>query len=435
MKPFACLPAGAIALLAACSGTVNQAPATADPPPPPVLCTPAPTEEIHHLIAYGQSLSLGAAALPALTTSARHDSLRFGGGVRPQDAGNSVQARYGALVPLIETENGVFGETPVAGALEQINDLIEAEDGIAYTQSPQRYLGSAPGMGARRLSDLARGTDFYARLLQNVVQGQNQAGCRPYDLRAVFWLQGEADYLEGTGQATYLSQLKSLQADLETDAAAITGQSAPLPLISYQVASHAANGATHPGIALAQWQASRQSARIHIAAPAYPFDYSDEVHFTAASSKAIGAYLGLAYKRLVVDGMDWRPLEPLDLTLINPVTLEVRFHVPVPPLVLDAVTVSDPGASGFSLLGAGGAMIPITDVAVSAPDRVRLTTAAPIVGEATLRYAFEGGTQSGRMTGPRGNLRDSQGDSLVFDPSGIARPMHNWCVIFELPVP
>jgi hypothetical protein len=36
--------------------------------------------------------------------------------------------------------------------------------------------------------------------------------------------------------------------------------------------------------------------------------------------------------------------------------------------------------------------------------------------------------------GPRGNLRDSQGDAIQFDNGRELMRMDNWCVIFDVPL-
>ena len=42
--------------------------------------------------------------------------------------------------------------------------------------------------------------------------------------------------------------------------------------------------------------------------------------------------------------------------------------------------------------------------------------------------------KSGRLHGPRGNLRDSQGDSITITVQGQTFPIHNWCYQFDMPI-
>jgi hypothetical protein len=52
-----------------------------------------------------------------------------------------------------------------------------------------------------------------------------------------------------------------------------------------------------------------------------------------------------------------------------------------------------------------------------------------------VRYAVNGDyMKSGRLHGPRGNLRDSQGDSLSIIIQNKKFPIYNWCFQFDMPV-
>lgn len=80
---------------------------------------------------------------------------------------------------------------------------------------------------------------------------------------------------------------------------------------------------------------------------------------------------------------------------------------------------------GFSLVTSGGVAIGIESARITGRDTVTLRCASAPAAGAKLRYGFSTAGQGG------GNLRDSQGDTMVFDPAGTNHPMHNWCVIFE----
>lgn len=99
-------------------------------------------------------------------------------------------------------------------------------------------------------------------------------------------------------------------------------------------------------------------------------------------------------------------------------------------LVLDTTSLPAQSNYGFEVLDGGGTPVTISSVVVMAPNRVRITCAtAPSAGW-TVRYGF--GTATGRsdaFVGGSGNLRDRQGDFIVY--SAVSKPMHNWCVIFS----
>ncbi|KTJ66602.1 hypothetical protein ASU79_16590 [Klebsiella aerogenes] len=78
----------------------------------------------------------------------------------------------------------------------------------------------------------------------------------------------------------------------------------------------------------------------------------------------------------------------------------------------------------------------ISAVEIAGPDRVRIICSrAPTANEqVTYGWGKAGDPMTtGRTTGPRGNLRDSEGDlpgESYTDTSGTLRKLHNWCVIF-----
>lgn len=387
---------------------------------------------INHVFCYGQSLSVGQ-ALPIQSGTAAYDHLMFTRGMRPQyDYPAETAAQwYAALVPAVEAVSPTqpfLGETPSRGTGDAIKELIEAEDGKAFTDHEYRLLLSAPGYGALTIAQLSKGTTHFSRMVEQAQYGLALANTQgdTYAVQAVTWIQGESDYLAGTTQATYLSSLSTLVADIQTDLKAVTGQSKRISVIGYQVASHI-NGAADdiPDIALAQLECAEANANFFIATPMYHFPYADGFHLTGPGSQWLGAYLGLAYKRIVIDGEDWSPVRPI-ASVRQGAIAEVRFHVPKGRLVFDTTTVADQTNKGFQLVDSGGSPLTISNVEIVDFDRVRITAAASIPAGAKLRYAWQGNSAIGL-----GNLRDTQGDTIAFDPDGVNRPLHNWCVIFE----
>jgi len=142
---------------------------------------------LNHVLSYGQSLSTGTQAYPAISTSQAYSNLRFVGGVRPQDnqrtgptgflePGGSAATWYTSLVPLIETpyewqEDAFLGETPCSGTTNMIVQLIADEEGIAYNQHDYKFLASAPGQGGYSVAQLSAGTVPYLRMIEHVTYG------------------------------------------------------------------------------------------------------------------------------------------------------------------------------------------------------------------------------------------------------------------------
>ncbi len=399
------------------------------------------SHDINMVLSYGQSLSIGVLSTPPLTTTQVYDALMFNGGVRPTDPGPANPTTvdpnlYTSLVPLIEGQiaSPVAGETPIGGACQMIAQLANDENGMVSDGSYQ-MLGVAPGEGSKRVSYLNKGTVYYDRIIAAATYGLARALDlnRTFRVQAMFWTQGEKDSEIGTSSATYQTLLAGLRDDFNADVTAITGDTYEIPMITYQLVSHMADDVVYPHIALALLELHKNDPNFYLATPMYPFTYAsgdDNQHLTNLSSKKLGAYYGLVYKRVVVDGLEWEPLRPLS-TVRQGKVVEIKFNVPRGPLTLDTTLVTNPGDYGFTLRTAADAEITIASVTVVAPDRVRIVADTAVDAGSKVGYALYGAAPFNAANMPRGNLRDSQGVDVVFDPDALAIPLHNWCVLFE----
>ena len=183
-----------------------------------------------------------------------------------------------------------------------------------------------------------------------------------------------------------------------------------MPLISFAV-----DAQSSLAVKLAQIQASDENPNIHIACPGYPL--KNGTHFNNVGFKRLGAYYGLAYKRIVIDKTGWRPLRPVDF-LVQDDLLQIKLSTQHKPLVIATTPIGvNYTGSGFSLTDASGNAISITGISIVNGDMVKIQAATTIPAGAKITYE-------------NGNLRDSQGDTLVFG-GGLNFPLHNWCVTFQ----
>ena len=380
--------------------------------------------EINGFAAYGQSRSVGEDAQPAISTFSRFDNLRFNGGVRADDAGGSAAANRASLVALTEIDTGTLGETPIAGAVDFVKELILTENGITFAQQAYQFLASAPGQGATTIANLSIGTASFIRLQNDIAYGLSlaQAAGKTYKFRAFTWSQGEADYLANTPAATYEAALIKLRSDIDAYAKSITGQTEDVICIMDQLIDHAARGyANNPYLAIVQAKVAAEQPHFYLATTLGHID-SSGVHHSAAQSKWLGAYFGLVYKRVEIDKAGWKPVKPLTMYRQGKVAM-VTFNVPVGALVFDTVNVAQQANYGFTLVDSAGAALTISSVTLVQKDTVKVVAAADIPTGAKLRYGW--------LTTSLGNLRDSQGGTLTFDGGGLSLPMHNFCTIFE----
>lgn len=358
--------------------------------------------------------SLGEGSNGNLTTAQEYDNIGF--------AARASSPVATVTLTVANTEVTGRGESPMYGALGHIKALIQAESGLAYTDMSYQLLACNNGYSGYALAQLNKGTVPYNLALSQVTSGYSiaQTAGKTFMVGAMFWTQGETNAADT--MAAYRDALKQLALDWDTDTKAITGQTVDVPLICYQTAT---NGTTN--VALGQLAAANESDLVYMACPMYQFDYYDVQHINAISSKWLGAYYGLVYKRVVIDGEDWSPVQPLSHVLQGNVLL-VTFNVPVRPLVLDTTLVPAQTNYGFTAVNSASAAVTINSVEVVGPATVKFTLAASVAG-GKLRYGHNTATGKSPFVGGCGNLRDSQGDDMVYEV--LDKPMHNWCVIFE----
>lgn len=393
---------------------------------------------LNHSIVSGQSLSVGSNSI-AVARPALSEAYMFSGGVRPG-------ADCASLIPFRESTDGILGETPTWGALKMIRELLYAENGVPENFAGYQQIGSAPGEGATNIAGWQPGWPRYGRMLNNITEGYARAQelNKTYRLASTQWFQGEADYSIGTTLDTFKTLTTNVVDGISAHAISVTGQQAPIFIIP-QIASHlryfkneGIATAAECRMALAQAQLANERSDVYLSCPMYILDYASggygNPHLTAASSDIAGAYNGLVEKRVLIDGEDWQPLQPISL-IRDGAAVRVKFYVPVGPLVIDTDYVAENENYGFNLFQPDGTTeIPITQVRLSGVDSLDIVTGGTVPAGAILRYAFYTNVaagQCGRMVGARGNLRDSQGDTIVFNKRMVRHQMHNWCRLFE----
>lgn len=373
--------------------------------------------ELIYLNNTGQSLASG--PVVPITTAQEYDNVGY-----PADGAVSPSS-YSALTAANCSVVGITGalEPPLFGALYYIKLLLEAENGLAHTDHKYQLVGGDNSHGSYSITSLYKGTPYYNAAVSQAESTATIAAANNLIPLAggVFYTQGEAD--SAMSVATYQAHLSQLATDYNTDLKAETGQSKDIAFICYQVGSATANR----NVARAQLAASIANPLIHLACATYVFDYQDSQHVTPESSKWMGCYYGLVYKRVMIDGATWSPIRPLSSVKSGPFA-NVKFNVPVKPLVIDTDQVPEQTNYGFTLVTSGDVDIPITSVSVVAPDTIKVVANTTIPSGAKLRYGFAAATDKGAYTGAAGNLRDCQGDSV---PLFHDHRLDNWCVVFE----
>lgn len=370
-------------------------------------------------LSYGQSLAIGSGAVYNIAKTPKNNNLML-------DSGVNYSASTPTATSLVSAYTVLNVESPVVQAGITIRNLLEAEDGLSTGNCSYQIAMCATGQGNTTLMGLSKGTEPYSR---NLIAAQKIKDLANADNKVVkslgmYFTQGERDYDTGTTKATYKTQLGTIFNDLNTDIKAITKQSGNMKFIGYQTRFRDTYG-TDPRVSLAQWEVSKERNDYFIACPMYMLLAPDnQVHPTAKGYTIMGAYYGLVYKRVVIDGENWKPLQPNRAESLGNFVL-VNFDVPVGSLVVDTQLVPLVANFGFTVTKSDGSPYTILSVSVINKNTVKIVVSEPVVAGGVVKYAH---TEAG------GNLRDQQGDYITVNPVGGIIPMHNWCVISQVEI-
>jgi len=345
-----------------------------------------------------------------------------------QTVGSAASPRQVLAGPGAITGGG-GGQTIAYSAARMFSQLLLQENGIDMSSLAQRHLYSASGQVGTAMAGISKGTPPFARLGADLINGRARSDAMglSYALGAVMMLEGESDYAEGTSADDFKLRFRQFRLDVQTEAAAVTGVSRPLPLLTYQTATHRKYLRQVPSIALAQLEMAEQDDYVAMVAPTYMLGYhSDGVHLSNRGQLMLGAYFGVALKRWVIDGAKPRPIKVAAAYRVGR-DIVLEFDVPSrTALVLDASTAA--ANYGFTLVDSSGTAIDVVKVSQVGPAGViiRTSTDAAAAAVASWRYGWAGNANMGL-----GGLRDSQGDWMVYDPAGARIALHNWMPISQ----
>lgn len=389
--------------------------------------------KVLHFLLYGQSRAGGSKGYPITGIAAEYGGVTFAGGVRAFEVPGDPNRRT-SLIGLVEKDSGDNkGQTIATGFNRAFSEMLRLENKI--TPGEVQCLISSSFLGNTALADLSKGTATYDELIADAVAGE--ALCPSYFAAAVILLQGETDVDDETLPATFEGLLTDFQVDVETDFNTELDRTGDLYVITDQIVTHKSYGKSDPAIALAQLNVfNAVGSKVMMACPGYIHSFIDNIHHDSYEYDRLGAYCAWMAKRLIIDGVepdDLRPLSPNGHSVIGD-TATLTFPVRVGGLRIDTLNVRDNTFGlcvfGFQLFEADGTTpIEILSVEVFPPrgNTLRIVAAESIPTNAVLKYAHDGVGTAGYVDGPRGNLRDEQGESEIFNGYEI----HNFAPIFR----
>lgn len=294
------------------------------------------------------------------------------------------------------------------------------------------------GQGATDIIHLNKGNECYKLFCEDIENAYKEASDKGWDFNvpAICWMQGESDLFDYT-DTDYKNALKQFALDVNHDIKQITHQQQDVRIICYQTnlltnaAYFQADSFKCREIAVpeAMMELVRDDSQFWASGPTYPYTFARELkHIDGISQKRLGNLAAVSAMGIIRGYEHLRGLVPTAF-ISNGNVVQISFSVPHPPLVFDTIAVKNPGNYGFSVISPDNRNI---IQSVITENDVVILHCSELVSGCKVRYAVNGETlKSGWEKGPRGNLRDSQGDSLSVEILGKSYPLHNWCYQFE----
>ncbi|EWD94961.1 hypothetical protein DNK69_10495 [Klebsiella pneumoniae] len=325
--------------------------------------------------------------------------------IAPPDGGNLMTDEAVAALPRGANN---FGETVDIGAMWMWREMQLQFRGLATDE--RKIVAVNCGVGGQIIEHLSKGHSwgFYNRIISAVTQIKAIADTEGKTCGVVgfLYLGNEYNYDSTKGGATdraeYRALLRKLIDDVITDTTAITGQTEPPLTVLYQTSGSWTRDSTNMSIGEAQLDICAADANVMMASPAYAVTDKGG-HLDANGYRWLGMQFGKVLHRAIDRRQNWRPLQPLSVTLSG-TFLRADFLVWSPPLQFRSCYVgSSPttyAAKGFRVTDDAGD-VPVTRVEIVADTVVDITLGRETTGDVYLWYASQTGSNG------NGNLFDS----------------------------
>lgn len=280
------------------------------------------------------------------------------------------------------------------------------------------------GRGATAIANLSKGTAPYQKFIDDIKTAYEEATGRgwKFTIPAICWMQGESDIADYP-DTDYMLMLRKIREDMNTDIQSITHQVTDIPFVCYQAntltraGQFKANNFYCPETYVPQTFVNLLSTDNHFWAsgPTYPYTcVGDKIHIDAEGQQAIGKLAARSVLGILRGTERFRGLIPTT-TETHDETVIIHFNNAGTHLVMDTIQVKKAEHYGFSVISKDNKNIANTITIDST--NVSITCSESPTG-CKVRYAVNGEyMKSGNKHGPRGNLRDSQG---------------NWCYQFDI---
>lgn len=294
------------------------------------------------------------------------------------------------------------------------------------------------GLGTQPLKKLMKGSSPYKKFIEEITCAYNQAQEKGwnFNIPAICWMQGESD-IANYPNTDYKVLLKQMHHDLNTDIKSITHQSNDIRFICYQtnIVTRGKNykpnhfNGIEAQTPQAQMEFVRDDTLFWASGPMYPYSFVNEsLHPDGISQKRFGYLVGKSVLDMLHHEKRFIGVVPIN-TKIKGNEVHLLFNVPYPPLCFDTVSVRKVNNYGFNVIRKDNLDI-ISSIKIDNDTVIVKCNESPL--GCKIRYAVNGDYwKNGWRVGPRGNLRDSQGNNQKVEIQGRTYALHNWCYQFD----
>lgn len=371
------------------------------------------------IITYGQSLSIGYAALEPITIIPVANNYMVGN--TPLEYYNGKDASSQAVLkPLVAVSKNGTAEQPIVSIVNVLSERYRAKTG----DTSKRFIGMGGGVGgvsieklSKECTNTADPKPVYYTITDILNKTKIAVGSATVSCPAIVYMQGETNYSGskqglalGTNQTKdkkeYKELLLQLKNNMQADIMAKYGQMNKPIFFIYQTGGNYITWGKEMAISEAQYEFAQENDDVVMLNPHYAISHINDGHLSTNGYRWVGEIFGNILAEVLVDHKEYKALQPINIQASGN-TVTVEYYVPVPPLVFDTWTTEDHSYTstpknyyyGFKVYKSGN-QVPITDIAIQ-NNSVIISCNSSLDG-ADVEVTYCDGSMGGR-----GNLRDS----------------------------
>lgn len=352
----------------------------------PAAASQSALGEVLHIPFHGQSNAAGDDSKPPVSTlSTGWGSYMFARGVATwsgTDNANTPEGRAAEGFSFTDLRAGSVETRANAMADAFIARLVGASRfSPELPSNGPRVLISFAGLGGRKLTELGPENDgasgrpgarapggHWPTMLDDIARGKATAAAAGLGYSVPAWVydQGESEgdmtlYYGGDTLAPssiisgYATKALTMAQAFDSSVRGITGQSRPIPLF--------VTPATYNQLTPTAWMdVADASPLVFLVGARYQMpsaknasnglsgasqNWGNEIHYSPDGQRWIGEMCAKVMHRVLHEGEDWQPLRVLSAVKVDANRIDLKFHIPRPPMVIDTDFL--PKAQGWGI--------------------------------------------------------------------------------------